>query len=113
MGYLGTNDAREVEKMIISGDKKAELVFDALAYQVAKEIGSYATVLCGKVDRIIITGGLAYSERLTDKVTEMVKFIAPVEVVPGEDEMQALAEGALRVLNNQEKAKIYEEEVKL
>lgn len=112
IGYLGTNDAREVEKMILSGDKKAELVFDAMAYQIGKEIGSYAAVLYGKVDRIIITGGLAYSKRLTDKITEMVEFIAPVEVVPGEDEMQSLAEGACRVLNNQEKAKIYEDEVK-
>lgn len=113
MGYLGTNDARDVEKMISAGDKKAELVFDALAYQIGKEIGSYAPVLCGKVDRIIITGGLAYSKSLMKKIIEMVSFIAPVEVVPGEDEMQALAEGAFRVLNNQEKAKIYEDEVKL
>jgi butyrate kinase len=113
MGYLGTNDAREVEKMILSGDKKAELVFNAMAYQIGKEIGSYAPVLYGKVDRIIITGGLAYSKRLTDRITEMVSFIAPVEIVPGEDEMQALAEGALRVLNNQETVKIYENEVEL
>lgn len=111
IGYLGTNDAREVEKMILSGDKKAELVFNAMAYQIGKEIGSYAPVLCGRVDRIIITGGLAYSKRLTDQITQMVEFIAPVEVVPGEDEMQSLAEGANRVLNNQEKAKIYEVEV--
>lgn len=113
VGYLGTNDAREVEKMILSGDSRAELVFNAMAYQIAKEIGSYAPVLCGKVDRIIITGGLAHSKRLTDRISEMVRFIAPVEVIPGEDEMQALAEGAYRVMNNQEKAKIYEDEVKL
>lgn len=112
IGYLGTNDAREVEKMIQSGDKKAELVFNAMAYQIGKEIAACATVLYGNVDRIIITGGLAYSKRLTDKITEMVQFIAPVEIIPGEDEMQSLAEGANRVLTNQEKAKIYEDEVK-
>lgn len=112
VAYLGTNDAREVEKMILSGDRKAELVFNAMAYQIGKEIGSYAPALYGKVDRIIITGGLAYSKRLTDRITEMVEFIAPVEIVPGEDEMLSLAEGANRVLNNQEKAKIYEDEVK-
>lgn len=111
VGYLGTNDAREVEKMIQNGDKSAELVFNAMAYQIGKEIGACAAVLCGKVDSIIITGGLAYSKRLTDYVTEMVKFIAPVEVVPGEDEALALAEGAYRVITNEEKAKIYEEEV--
>lgn len=111
-GYLGTNDAREVEKMILSGDKNAELIFNAMAYQIGKEIGACAAVLYGRVDRIILTGGLAFSKRLTDKITEMVEFIAPVEVVPGEDEMQALAEGAFRVLDNQEKAKIYEDEVK-
>lgn len=111
VAYLGTNDAREVEKMIASGDKRAELVFDAMAYQIGKEIGSCAAVLCGRVDRIIITGGLAYSKMLTDRITEMVEFIAPVEIVPGEDEMQSLAEGAFRVLNNQEKARIYEDEV--
>lgn len=111
VGYLGTNDAREVEKMIQSGDKRAELIFNAMAYQIGKEIGSCAAVLYGRVDRIVITGGLAYSNRLIDKITEMVSFIAPVEVVPGEDEMQSLAEGACRVLNNQEAAKIYENEV--
>jgi butyrate kinase len=112
-GYLGTNDAREVERRILEGDKNAELIFDAMAYQIAKEIGAYSAVLCGRVDSIILTGGLAYSKRLTEKITEMIGFIAPVEVVPGEDEMQALAEGAYRVLNNEEKAKIYEEEVSL
>lgn len=112
-GYLGTNDVREVIARIEAGDKEAELVFDAMAYQIGKEIGSYGPVLKGKVDCIIITGGVAYSKLLTDKVTEMVKFMAPVEVVPGEDEMQALAEGANRVLNNEEIAKIYENEVKI
>lgn len=111
VGYLGTNDARDVISMIQNGDKHAELVFKAMSYQIAKEIGACSTVLCGRVDRIILTGGLAYSEQLTNDIINMVKFIAPVEVVPGEDEMLALAEGACRVLLNEERAKIYEEEV--
>lgn len=111
VGYLGTNDGRDVKAMIEKGDKKAELIFNAMGYQIAKEIGACAAVLCGKVDRIILTGGLAYSEGLMAFIEDMVKFIAPVEVVPGEDEMQSLAEGAYRVLNKEEIAKIYEKEV--
>ncbi len=110
-GYLGTNDGRLVDERIKQGDKKAELIFHAMAYQIAKEIGAMSTVLCGKVDAIILTGGLAYNKRLTDWITEMVSFIAPVEIVPGENEMLALAQGAFRVLKKQETEKIYEEEV--
>lgn len=113
VGYLGTNDARVVEEMIKNGDEKAKLIFEAMCYQIGKEIGAVSTVLFGKVDRIILTGGLAYSQRLVDYVKEMVEFIAEVEVIPGEDEMQALAEGAYRVLCNEEEAKIYENEVKI
>jgi butyrate kinase len=109
--YLGTNDGRNVDKLIEAGDKKAELVFKALAYQISKEIGAYSTVLCGKLDAIILTGGLAYNERLVNWISEMVSFIAPVEVVPGEGEMEALYEGAERVVSGKEKAKIYEKEV--
>lgn len=109
--YLGTNDGREVNRRIEEGDKKAELILKAMAYQIAKEIGAYTTVLCGKVDAVIITGGLAHNKRLIDMVEEMVAFIAPVHRVPGEDEMQALYEGAVRVVKGEEKAKIYEEEV--
>lgn len=112
VGYLGTNDARDVVKMIENGDKKAELIFDAMAYQIAKEIGSMATVLKGKIDAIVLTGGIAYSNLLCEKISKRVSFIAPVKVYPGEDEMLALAEGALRVLNGEEQAKIYEDEVK-
>lgn len=111
VGYLGTNDAREVIDMIENGDKKASLIFDAMAYQISKEIGAMATVLNGEVDRIILTGGLAYSTRLTDKITKMVKFIAPVKLHPGEDELEALNEGTLRVIDGKEKEKIYENEV--
>lgn len=110
--YLGTNDAREVMKMIENGDKNAELVFNAMGYQIGKEIGSMATVLNGNTEAIVITGGLAYSNYLTDYIKDMVDFIAPVYIEPGEDEMRALNEGALRVINNEEIAKIYEDEVK-
>ncbi len=112
VGYLGTNDARDVVKMIENGDKNADMVFDAMAYQLAKEIGAMAVVLKGKVDAIVLTGGLAYSELLCERIRKRVEFIAPVKVYAGEDEMQALAEGAARVLSGEEKAKIYEEEVK-
>ncbi|MDF2592269.1 MAG: buk [Clostridia bacterium] len=112
VGYLGTNDARDVIKMIENGDKKAELVFDAMTYQIAKEIGAVATVLSGKVDAILLTGGIAYSNLLCEKISKRVQFIAPVKLYPGEDEMLALAEGSQRVLNGEEEAKIYENEVK-
>ncbi|MFD3155681.1 butyrate kinase [Haloimpatiens sp. FM7330] len=111
VGYLGTNDARNVDKMIENGDKRAELIFSAMAYQIAKEIGSMAVVLNGKIDAIILTGGIAYDKKITNWIKERVEFIAPVELVPGEDEMLALAQGALRVINGKEKAKIYENEV--
>lgn len=112
VGYLGTNNARDVVEMIESGDKNADLIFDAMAYQIAKEIGAMATVLKGEIDAIVLTGGLAYSELLCERITKRIGFIAKVMVYAGEDEMQALAEGALRVLKLEEKAKIYEEEVK-
>lgn len=112
VGYLGTNDAREVEKMITQGDKNADFIYDAMAYQIAKEIGAMSTVLKGRVDAIVITGGLAYSKLLCDRIGKRIKFIAPLMIYPGEDEMLALAEGAMRILNGEEKPKIYEEEVK-
>lgn len=111
--YLGTNDAREAEQRMNNGDEKAGLVFMAMAYQIAKEIGAMATTLCGKVDAIILTGGLAYSKTLTDKIQSMTKFIAPVALYPGEDELEALNEGALRVLEGEEAEKIYENEVEI
>lgn len=112
VGYLGTNDARDVIKMIENGDKKAELIFDAMAYQIAKEIGAMAAVLKGKIDAIVLTGGIAYSNLLCEKISRRVQFIAPVKVYPGEDEMLALAEGTQRILKGEEQAKIYENEVK-
>lgn len=111
IGYLGTNDGREVNSRIDSGDKKAEFILKAMAYQIAKEIGAMATVLSGKVDAVILTGGMAYNKKLTDSIEEMISFISPVKIVPGEDEMLALMQGALRVLKGEEIPKIYEEEV--
>lgn len=107
MSYLNTNDARSVEVMAKEGDKNAELVFSAMAYQVAKEIGCAAAVLSGKVDAIILTGGIAYGSMIVGWIKERVEFISKVVVYPGEDEMLALAEGGLRVLRGEETAKEY------
>lgn len=107
VSYLGTNDAVQVEKRIAAGDKEAKLIYDAMIYQIAKEIGSAATVLAGKVDAIILTGGLAYSKKIVEQISSKVDWITQVIVYPGEDELQALAEGALRVLSGEEEAKNY------
>jgi len=107
VGYLGTNDAVRVEQRIEDGDEKAKLVYEAMAYQVAKEIGSAAAVLHGQVDAIILTGGLAYGKGFVKDITSRIDWIADVVVYAGEDELQALAEGALRVLSGEEIAKIY------
>ncbi len=107
VAYLGTNDASEIERRIKEGDAYAREVYEAMAYQIAKEIGAMATVLKGDVDAVVLTGGLANSKMLVDWITERVSFIAPVIVFPGEDEMRALAMGALRVLRGEEKAKEY------
>lgn len=105
--YLGTKDIRQVEKMAAEGNEKAGLLLDALVYQVAKEIGALSTVLSGHVDRIILTGGMSYSQRIVDGIISRVAFIAPVAVVPGEEELESLAAGALRVLRGEEQAKTY------
>lgn len=105
--YLGTNDGRAVEEAAKAGDKKAALIYEAMAYQVAKEIGACAAVLEGKVDAIILTGGLAYGKEFDSWIVKRVEFIAPVEIIPGEDEMNALTRGALRVLRGEEEAKHY------
>ena len=110
VAYLGTNDIRDVEDMISKGDEKAALIYDAMVYQICKEIGAYATVLKGEVDAIILTGGIAYSQTIREKIEDRVKFIAPVKAYPGEDEMIALAQGGLRVLNGEETALDYEKE---
>ncbi len=110
VAYLGTNDMMKVEEEVNNGNSRYELVYRAMAYQVSKEIGSLSTVLEGNVDAIVITGGIAYDKRFIGWITERVKFIADVLVYPGEMEMEALALGALRVLLEQETAKIYNPE---
>ena len=105
--YLGTNDAREVDRLVDEGDEKAALVRDAFVFQMAKDIGSMAAVLNGKVDAIIMTGGIAYDKAVTEGITAKVSFIAPVVLYPGEDELLALAQGALRVMNGEEEARVY------
>ena len=104
---LHTADALEVERRIAEGDTFAKLVFEATGYQIAKDIGAYAAVLCGDVDGILLTGGLAYSEPLTGIISRMTGFIAPVHVFPGEFEMEGLAAGALRVLRGEEAPQSY------
>lgn len=105
--YLGTADVEEVLRRIAAGDEMADLIFEAMVYQIAKEIGAMAAVLKGKVDAIILTGGMSNSKELTDRVSEYVSFLAPIHVLPGEREMEALAEGAFRVLDGKETAKQY------
>lgn len=107
VSYLDTNDARQVERLIDAGDQYALEVYQAMAYQVAKEIGAGAAVLAGAVDLVVLTGGLAYSDRFVDWIAQRIGFIAPVKVYPGENELEALAQGALRVLNGQEVPKEY------
>ncbi|MBV7272966.1 butyrate kinase [Clostridiaceae bacterium UIB06] len=107
VGYLGTNDTRKVSRRAKLGDKKAELVYKAMAYQVAKEIGAGAAVLKGEVDAIILTGGIAFDELFVNWIREYVDFIGKVIVYPGEFEMLALAQGVLRVFNKKEDIQIY------
>lgn len=105
--YLGTKDMLEVEQRCESGDPRARLIMDAFIYQIAVEIARYGATLKGKVDRIIITGGIARSDMVVHGVTERVAFLAPVEVLAGEKEMESLALGALRALRGEEPAKEY------
>ena len=105
--YLGTNDMRTVTKMANEGDAHAAEIKAAFIYQVAKDIGSMACVLEGKVDQIIVTGGIAYGAEVIEALKKMAGWIAPFTVYPGEDELLALAQGALRVMNGEEKAMEY------
>ncbi|MBS4056112.1 MAG: butyrate kinase [Bacteroidetes bacterium] len=107
VAYLGTNSAYEVEQKVQQGDKYAELIYNAMAYQVAKEIGAMATVLKFQVDGILITGGIAHDKYFVNQVIERVHKIAPVHVYPGEDELKALAMNGLRVLTGETTPKIY------
>ncbi|MBQ3551793.1 MAG: butyrate kinase [Clostridia bacterium] len=107
VAYFGTSNCLDVENMALGGDEKAQLVLKAMCYAVAKQIGAMCVALKGKVDAIILTGGLAYGKLITDTITEYVGFMAPVEVYPGEDELLALASGAMRVITGQEEPKEY------
>ncbi|MBE3127477.1 MAG: butyrate kinase [Candidatus Atribacteria bacterium] len=107
VSYLGTNDVREAMKKIEQGDKYAELIFEGMCYQIAKEIGAMAAVLKGKVEAIILTGGIAHNEILVNKIKDRTGWIAPVVVYPGEEEMKALAQAVIRVIDGAEKVKTY------
>lgn len=106
-GYLGTSDLVEIERRIEAGDSEARLYYDAMIYQIAKEIGAIAAVLKGDMDGIILTGGMAHSTRLTNGLKEYIGFLGRLFVIPGEKEMEALALGAFRVLQGKEEAKTY------
>lgn len=107
VSHLGTSDLRDVVKMIENGDKYAELIYNAMIYQIAKEVGATSTVLKGKVDAIILTGGMAKDNTLVEKLKEYISYIGDIVLIPGEEEMQALSNGALRVLRGEEKALEY------
>ncbi len=107
MSHLETTDCQEVERRIAEGDERAKLVYDSMALNISKNIAKCAPGVCGKVDAILITGGIAYSEYLTGKIKEYIEFLAPVIVYPGEDEMRSLADGALRVLRGEEQARVF------
>jgi butyrate kinase len=107
LAYLETNDLSQVEAMIEEGNEKATLILEAMAYQIAKDIGAMSTVLDGQVDVIVLTGGLANSKKLVDWIIRKVRFVAPVKVFPGESEMVALAQGGLRILSGKGALKRY------
>jgi len=106
-GYLGTNSLPEVEARVDSGDAQADLILRAMIYQIGKEIGAYAAAEKGKIDAVVLTGGLAQSKRFIASLTEYVGWLGRVLVFPGEREMEAMAAGAYRVLNGGEQAKEY------
>jgi butyrate kinase len=107
VAYLDTNSASEVERRVAEGDSYAKLIYDAMAYQVAKEVGAMAAVLKHDVDGILITGGIAHDKYFTNQVISYIHKIAPVHVNPGEDEMEALAMNGMRVVNGELKVKEY------
>jgi butyrate kinase len=107
VAYLGTNSVKEVEERVTKGDQAAKEVFQAMAYQIAKEVGAMSTVLRGNVNAIVVTGGIAHSKMLVEWIRERVQYIAPVLIYPGEDEMLSLAQGVLRVLTGDEQSKEY------
>jgi len=110
-GYLGTSDAREIERRIAAGDEFAKTIYEAQAYQIAKGIALMSPALCGHCDAVILTGGLAHSRFLVEKTKEYIGWIAPVAVLPGEFEMEALALGGLRILRGEEGVRSLERSV--
>ncbi len=106
--HLGTNDLREIQKRIKNGDEHAKLIIDAMIYHVAKNVAAEAAVLCGNIDAILFTGGMAHSEYIISELRRRVGFLAPVYTFAGEDEMEALALNALAVLTGRREAKIYD-----
>ncbi len=111
ISYLGTADLRDVERRIDQGDKHAELVFRAMSYQIAKQIGSMSSVLQGKVDAILLTGGMSHCQQLTTAISDAVNWISPVIIYGGEDELRALVEGALRVIRHEEQSREFGPEI--
>jgi len=105
--YFGTKDIRDIEKMIDEGNKEAELVYHAMTYNVAKAIGACIPVLKGEVDALVLTGGIAHSKRFVNWIKEYCGFLGKIMVYPGENELESLAMGALRVMTGEEKARIY------
>jgi butyrate kinase len=108
VAYLGTDDGGQIEQRIEAGDDRARLVYDAMIYQIAKEIGAMAAALSGEVDAVVLTGGLTHCPYLLGSLKNRIKYLAQILVFPGEDEMKALALGALRVLTGQEESQDYE-----
>ncbi len=109
--YLGTNDCIEIEKRIKDGDKKAELIYKGMIYQINKEIGAMSAILAGAISAIFISGGLAHSKFVINGIEKNIKWIAPVIVYPGSEEMRYLAEGVYRVLSGEVRIKNYREEI--
>ena len=112
VALLGTNDLREIiQKINEQNDQYAKLIYEAMAYQIAKGIGALAAVLQGKVDAILLTGGITHDKNLVKLITDFISFIAPIIVIPGQEELKALAQGGLRVLRGEEQAKRYKENI--
>jgi butyrate kinase len=108
ISYFGTSDMRVVEGMIADGNEEASLLYEAMALNTAKTIARIAPSVDGDIDYIVLTGGTAKSKIFTDSIIKHVGFLAPIEIIPGENEMSALAEGTLRVLRGEEEARVYE-----
>ncbi|MEA4872480.1 MAG: butyrate kinase [Synergistaceae bacterium] len=106
VAYLGTRDIREVFKMA-ENDPEARIILEAFVYQIAKGIGELCTVLDGEIDAVILTGGMAHSDRLMEMLKKKIKFLAPIVIIPGENELEALYKGAERVLRKEERPRIY------